>query len=184
MNSFDQVLKVDIPYRMYAVHSLPMSLRIISRYNTDEIMDIVVSKVLVAVGNLNNFTNPTIESGVIHGRALLEFLGLGESSGKLVKRKEGRSSDIRIEKFDLPQVTPQEAVELCKEKYPSINESAFVTLIQLANKGIAHTTSSLVIPKDQASQLATAAECIIFLVQNCVYSKLGLEQIEFKFAKL
>jgi hypothetical protein len=184
MNNLDQVLKIDIPYRMHAVHSLPVALRIVKRYNTDEIMDIVVSEMSIIVGNLNTYTNPAIESGVIHGRALLEFMGLGESSGKLVSCKNRRPSDIGIESFNLQKILPSEAVELCKIIHPNINEGAFVTLIQLANKGIAHTTSSLVIPEDQAAKLTAAAECIIFLVQNCFYCKLGLQQIEFNFAKL
>ncbi|MEJ2795534.1 hypothetical protein WAE56_19195 [Iodobacter sp. LRB] len=184
MEKINQVLEYDIPYRMHAVHSLPASLRIIGRYNTDEIMDIVISNMSILVGNLNNYTNPSIESGVIHGRALLEFLGLGEHSGRLVCSKKRRPSDIGIESFGLQKVTPEAALELCSAKFSGVNEDAFVTLIHLANKGIAHTTSSLVIPKDQASQLTIAAECIIFLMQNCLYSGLGKEQIKFKFAKL
>ncbi|WP_374567306.1 hypothetical protein [Nitrosomonas sp.] len=184
MSELDQVRENDIPYRMYAVHSLPAALRLLGRYNTDQIMDIVVGNQSVVIGNLNNYINPTIESGVMHGRALLEFLGLSESSGKLVSTKNKRSGDVSIEDFKLPKVTPEEAICLCKSAYPNVNESIYATLIHLANKGIAHTTTSLVIQDDQSAQLTTASECIIFLVQNCFYSKLGLSKIEFRFAKL
>jgi hypothetical protein len=184
MSALNQVLENDIPYRMHAVYSLPVALRLLGRYNSDQIMDIVISNQSVVVGNLNNYINPTIESGVMHGRALLEFIGLSESYGNLVPTKNKRAGDVNISDFNLPKVSPEESVHLCKSAHPDISESIYVTLIHLANKGIAHTTTSLTIPPDQSAQLTTAAHCIIFLVQNCFYSKLGLNQIEFKFANL
>jgi hypothetical protein len=184
MSELDQVRESDIPYRMYAVHALPAALRLLSRYNTDQIMDIVVGNQSVLIGNLNNYINPAIESGVMHGRVLLEFLGLCESSGKLDSTKNKRPGDVSIEDFKLPKVSPEEAISLCKSSYPSVNESVYVTLIHLANKGIAHTTTSLAIQDNQSAQLTAASECIIFLVQNCFYSKLGLSNIEFRFASV
>ena len=50
-------------------------------------------------GNLNAFTNPAIEAGLVHSRALLEFLGLCDKNGTLCNIKKRRRGDVGIEHF-------------------------------------------------------------------------------------
>jgi len=67
-------------------------------------------------GHLTAFTNPAIETGLMHCRALLQFLGLCTTSdGRLGNVKKRRPGDIGIEKFSnasgpLPMVRPSEAL--------------------------------------------------------------------------
>jgi hypothetical protein len=47
-------------------------------------MEIYADGKLIADGNLNGFINPAIEAGLVHCRALLEFLGLKAAGGRIV----------------------------------------------------------------------------------------------------
>jgi hypothetical protein len=72
---------------------------------------------LAVEGNLNAFTNPAIEAGLVHCRALLKFLGLCVArDGKLGNITKRRTSDICIEHFKtskgyLAKVTPDQALD-------------------------------------------------------------------------
>ena len=57
-------------------------------------MSIHVNDKLVVEGNLNGFTNPAIEAGLMHCRALLEFLGLYAADRRLGGMKKRRGTDI------------------------------------------------------------------------------------------
>ena len=62
-------------------------------------MTLYVDGKQIMEGNLNAFTNPAIEAGLVHCRALLEFLGLCNKNGTLCKIKKRRPSDVGIEHF-------------------------------------------------------------------------------------
>jgi hypothetical protein len=88
-----------LPYRMQAVVTLNLALKFQSTLGAAP-MNIYANDKLVVEGNLNAFTNPAIEAGVMHCRALLEFLGFCMTSdGRLGNIKKRRSSDIGIENF-------------------------------------------------------------------------------------
>jgi len=105
-------------------------------------------------GNLNAFTNPHIEAGLVHCRALLEFLGLCMINARLGNVRKRRISDIGIEHFSnangpLPMVTPEEAVS----RYDGGREEAeeaLISIFQAANKDLAHITTDLVDNPKQA----------------------------------
>lgn len=80
-------------------------------------MKIYFDEKLRSTGNSNAYTNPVLESGLIHCRALLDFLGLKtdpKDSTKLISRdpRTNKKDDVVIEHFSnskgtLPHVTPQ-----------------------------------------------------------------------------
>ena len=71
----DHLLHELLPYRMQAVAILNRALSLRATWGVAR-MNIYVNDKLVVEGNLNGFTNPAIEAGLMHCRALLEFLGL------------------------------------------------------------------------------------------------------------
>ena len=73
-----ELLRKLIPYRMRAVQTLNYALRLRSCWSEVPPMTICIGGKQVLEGNLNAFTNPAIEAGLVHCRALLEFLGLCE----------------------------------------------------------------------------------------------------------
>jgi hypothetical protein len=180
----ENALVNDIPYRMIAVHSLPAALRMNYRYGTQERMEIYISNKLAAVSNANSYINPAIESGILHGRALLEFLGLCESEGKLVIRKNVRPTDIIVEDFKLDKVSLSEAVSVFAKSTRGTAEQSLLALIQCANKGIAHTTVSHVIPENQALLLTQAANAVIALVEKYLYVRLNRKSPVFHFEEI
>ncbi|WP_439399360.1 hypothetical protein ACRQ5Q_18445 [Bradyrhizobium sp. PMVTL-01] len=110
-------------------------------------MELYADGMLIADGNLSTFINPAIEAGLVHCRALLEFLGLKAKSGRIVNVKDRQRGDIGIEHFSnskgpLPKVSPDAALAL----YPGGQEDAekaLLAVFEITNKGIAHVTEDL-----------------------------------------
>ena len=98
--NLDRLLNEIIPYRMQAVDTLIMALRLAARWSHPPPLEIHVDAKLQVEGNLYAFTNPAIEVGLVHCRALLEFLGLiANKNGRIVNIDRRRSSDVGIERF-------------------------------------------------------------------------------------
>lgn len=131
----------------------------------------------VIEGKATAFTNGAIESAVLHSRALLEFLGLGEKNRTtLVERTSRRKDDVGIEQFgNLCRVSIAEALKI----YPGPGteaESALAYVMYLANKGLAHTTASFTQHHDGANLLEIALRGVPVLLINKFYVPLGLER--------
>jgi hypothetical protein len=137
---------------------------------------------LVIEGKATAFTNGAIESAIVHCRALLEFLGLrGKSQTELVEvANRAKNDDIGIEHFaGLPKVSVERAVEPYKG-HRGEAESALAYVIYLANKGLAHTTSSFT-KHDRGSQsLEIAFRGVPALVVNNFYVPLGMEPPQYE----
>jgi hypothetical protein len=77
MLSRDQYASHVIPYRMKAVAAFNLATRFVAHWNHQpKPLEIYFDGKLSIRGLSTAFTNPTIEAGIIHCRALLEFLGL------------------------------------------------------------------------------------------------------------
>jgi hypothetical protein len=99
----DRVLHEVIPYRMLAVSTLSLATNLQGASDKPQAMAIYVDGKLRIEGNLFAFTNPAIEAGLVHCRALLEFLGLTTNpAGRIVNVKKRRPTDIGIEIFQTP----------------------------------------------------------------------------------
>ena len=146
-------------------------------------MKIYFDEKLRITGNSNAFTNPVLEAGLIHCRALLDFLGLKADptdSTKLICRypKKTKKDDVVIEHFSnsngpLPMVTPQEAISRYKGAQ-SEAEAALAGILHTANKGLAHITSGLVLSATDMFHLEIASRGVRALVVSHFYTPLGL----------
>jgi hypothetical protein len=88
----DRLLNEIIPYRMQAVDTLILATRLATTWPRPPPLEIYVDGKLQVEGNLYAFTNPAIEVGLVHCRALLEFLGLGAKKRSHLKH---RSTPVR-----------------------------------------------------------------------------------------
>jgi hypothetical protein len=136
----------------------------------------------VIVGKATAFTNSAIECGVIHARALLEFLGLAsEGESKLVQRKgPRRADDVGIEQFSgLGKVTPKNAAAAYQGSAAEA-EAALAYVSYLANKGLAHGTHSFQVHPGGADLLEIGLYGVPALVIRYFYFPLGLPKPEYE----
>jgi ribosomal protein S18 acetylase RimI-like enzyme len=88
-----------LPYRMYAVATLHRALQLRAKWSDAPSMTIFVDGKLEIEGNFDGFANPAIEAGLVHCRALLEFLGLCDKNAVLSNIERRRRGDVGIEHF-------------------------------------------------------------------------------------
>ena len=174
-----------LPYRMQAVDTLNLAIRLQMRWADPPPMSILINGKLSVEGNLRAFTNPAIEAGLVHCRALLEFLGLRMTShdriGNIKKRRNG---DIGIENFAnaggrLPMVTPDNALK----RYPGGRadaEDALLAVFQIMNKGIAHVTENLIDNPEHGRLIEIASRGVPSLVISYLYTPLSLPPPAYK----
>src|SRR6266567_9336444 len=72
----NELLSIVIPQRLDAIATLNLVLRLRTKWDSPKPMKIYFADRLQITGSSSAFTNPVIEAGLIHCRALLEFLGL------------------------------------------------------------------------------------------------------------
>lgn len=183
MVNLDDIVNCIVPYRLEAIDAANLAARLRSSWDTQKAMKIYFDEKLTITGNSSAYTNPVMESGLIHCRALLDFLGLkvsSKDSTKLVCRdpRKNRNDDVAIEHFKnsngpLALITPQEAVALYQGKH-SEAETALAGVIHTVNKGLAHTSSGLVLSATDISNLEIASRGVRALIEIHFYKPLGL----------
>jgi hypothetical protein len=169
---------------MNAVAVLNRALELRSQWAAAPPMTIHADGKLVVEGNLNAFTNPAIEAGAIHCRALLEFLGLGEKDGHLVNRTKRRPGDIGIEHFEnangpLAMLDPEVALS----RYDGGREEAekaILSVLHLANKGLAHITQDLTDHPERGRWLEIVSRGVPSLMVSYLYTPLRLPAPNYK----
>lgn len=170
---------------MHAVEIFRFALRLRSECAEAPPMEIYVGNKLVVEGNLNAFTNPAIEAGVIHSRALLEFLGLCCCNNKLCNiRKRRKDGDIGIEHFRdkngfLAMVSPDEAISRYQGERIEA-EKALLNIFRVANKGLAHITQDFIDHPESGNLLEIASRGIPSLVISHLFTPLGLPAPKYK----
>lgn len=130
----------------------------------------------VIEGKATAFTNAAIEAAIIHCRALLEFLGLGGKSQTQLKEIATRmkSDDATVEQFEgLSKVSIKKAAESYKGSADQA-EASLAYVIYLANKGLAHTTTSFTRHDDGSTLLESAFRGVPALVVNNFYKGLKI----------
>lgn len=180
----DEILNRLIPYRMHAVETLNYALRLRSSWVDAPPMTMHVNGEQVMEGNLNAFTNPAIEAGLMHCRALLEFLGLNDWKGKLGKRQGRQPGDVGIERFSnahgpLSMVDPEQALS----KYGGSRdeaETALLAIFHITNKGLAHITTDLRKHPEEGDLIEIASRGVPSLVVSYLYTPLGLPAPNYK----
>lgn len=180
----DRVLNESLPYRMQAVATLNLALNLSAALSAAP-MKLYAGDKLVVEGTLHGFTNPAIEAGMMHCRALLEFLGLCNDNGRLGNiNRPRRSTDVGIEHFStsagpLEKVTPAKVLRL----YPGPSEeaeNALLAVFQLTNKGLAHVTEDLSENPEHGVLVEIASRGIPKLMVSYLYTPLGLPAPEYK----
>jgi hypothetical protein len=185
--NLDRVRDEIIPRRMNAVDALNLATRYQGQWpdHPPPPLEIHIDGKLQVEGNLYTFTNPAIEIGLVHCRALLEFLGLtANKSDRIVNIKGRRPSDIGIEHFSnasgrLSKVDPESALG----RYPGGKveaENALLAVFQITNKGIAHITEDLLENPDHGRLIAFAGLGVPSLVVSYLYTPLGLAAPDYK----
>lgn len=180
----DQLLHTILPYRMHAVSIFNYALRLRTKWTDAPSMTIHVDGKQIMEGNLNAFTNPAIEAGLVHCRALLEFLGLCDRKGILSNIRDRRNGDIGIESFSntsgpLLMVTPDAALQKYKGERNDA-EKALLAVFHIANKGLAHTTQDLTDHPEHGELLEIASRGIPSLVVSYLYTPLGIAAPDYK----
>lgn len=171
-----------IPYRLKSVEIMNLAIRLVSSWDDSPEMEIYFDGRLQLEGKSTGFTNAAIEAGVLHSRALLDFLGLKlkpRKTDRLIERQKKRwANDIVIEDFGLSRVSVEDAVS----KYPGEPdeaEASLATPIALSNSFVAHNSS--IIPRDpeQWRLLEIGSRGIPALVISYFYTRKGLVAPDF-----
>lgn len=180
----DHLLNELLPYRMQAVETLNLALNLNISFG-EAPMTLYAGEKLVVEGTLYGFTNPCIEAGIMHCRALLEFLGLCVKDGGLGNIMKRRSTDIGIEDFktssgaSLKKVTPADVAR----RYPGPSgeaENALLAVFQVTNKGLAHVTEDLNDSPEHARLIEIASRGIPVLMLGCFYKPAGFPAPNYK----
>jgi hypothetical protein len=184
MTDRDRVLR-ELPYRMEAIDTLNLALNLSATWGAAP-MTLYAGNKLVVEGNLHGFTNPAIETGIMHCRALLEFCGLCDASGKLGNiTRPRRKTDIGIEQFNTPAGTPLKMVtpDDAASRYPGPSDeakNALLAVFQVANKELAHVTEDLRSSPEHARLIKIASLGIPVLMVGCFYKPMGLPAPAYK----
>jgi len=165
-----------LEYRLSAVTIGHLALRYAMAWDTPPSLEIYFDGRQVIEGKATAFTNAAIESAIMHSRALLEFLGLGSKTQiQLCECSSRRDDDLCIERFTgLSKISVQQVVNA----YPGPSaeaEAALAYVVYLANKGLAHTTTSFSRHDEGAKLLEIAFRGIPVLVVNAFYVPLGIQ---------
>jgi len=178
------LLERHIPYRLQAVGALSLAWDWWSTWEKPKEAQVFFDGSLAMIGTSNAIINPMMESGFVHARALLEFLGLCSRKGKLANIQRRRPDDIGVEHFSangkpLLRVTPTVAIGMYQGP-PEDAERAFLAVFHLANKGFAHFSADLTQGRWSKANVAVACRGIPILVINSLYVPLGLPAPEYE----
>ena len=182
MHTLKEYLDIVIPYRMKAIDTFRVALSYELAWEAPKKLQMYFDEKLSVEGLSTAWTNPVIESGIMHCRACLEFLGLKEdpkNSLKLKTRNGKRDDDFGIEDWGFSCLSVEEAVTPYEGPKDEA-ERALACVIHCANKGIAHATSGLLVVNDDRNLYEIAARGIPTLIINHLYVPLGIEPPDYK----
>lgn len=168
-----------LAHRMQSVAVLNWALDLTSNLREEPPIAVYIDGKLMIEGNLNAITNPILEVGLVHCRALLEFLGLCDSNGSLGQiKKRHKKTDVGIEHFHnaagpLTKVEPEVALSRY-EGDRSEAEKALVSVLHVTNKGLAHNTMDLIESAEGAKFIEIASRGVPALMVSYFYTPLGL----------
>lgn len=178
MFTLDELLNKWIPYRLEAIETLCWAWSLSESMSSSRIQVLVDGKCRLN-GNVAAITNPMIEVGFIHARALLEFLGLTATrEGKLSVISERRPGDIAVENFSTSNVILSKASpESVAAAYAGPREEAeesLVAIFQMSNRWLAHITDGVLSKEWNDMHVDIALRGVPMLIRNHLYAPLGL----------
>lgn len=168
-----------LEYRMRAVAIGHLALTKSLAWDQVPTIEILFDGELIIEGEATAFTNGAIEAAIVHSRALLEFLGLvGKSQTQLkelLQPNRRQKDDAGIEQFKgLVKLSIQNAVQSYPGT-PAEAEASLAYVIYLANKGIAHTTSTFTKHDQGSALLEIAFRGVPTLIINNFYIPLDID---------
>lgn len=175
-------LEALLKYRMRAVAIGHLALRYSMSWEQCPSMAVYFDEKQVIEGTATGFTNAAIEAAIVHCRALLEFAGLAAGPTATSLREVSlprRTDDHGIEQFSGLPISIAEAVAYYPGS-PAEAESALAYVIYLANKGLAHTTTSFTKHDDGTRLLEIAFRGVPELICNRFYIARGVEPPDYK----
>lgn len=175
----DRLLHEILPYRMMSVSTMHRAIYWHAVWPHPTPMQIYADGKVIADGNLNAFINPAIEAGLVHCRALLEFLGLAMRSGRLANVRRRKPTDFGIEHFGLSKVSPN-VVLAHYDGGEEDAEKALLSVFEITNKGIAHVTEDLKDNLDHGRLVEIASRGVPSLIISHLYTPLGLPPPDYK----
>lgn len=189
MDKLEEHVSKLIPYRMRSVGTLTMALNYKIKFAKRAVpMKVYFDNELSIEGNSNLFINAALEAGLIHSRALLDFMGLRinpNTPTRLKRRKKSQHpDDVVIENFvykgsPLPRVSVRDVVE----KYSALTaevENHLALLISTTNKRLVHSTTIGIEDPVQLQKLAIASEIVPLIVIEYFYKRLGLRAPKYR----
>ena len=181
MNSEDYLTRL-LPHRLDALAIAVLMLEFRLKWEEPKPMQIFVDGQLQFEGTTTLFTNPTLEVGVLHARALLEFIGLKVNAGQLVQLDpySRQRDDAAIERLAshagaLPLVTTTDAGAIHPID-PEAAKQALARLIVSAHKGLAHSSATYFSNPMDVREILLALRLTQQLVEKHVYAPLGRQR--------
>lgn len=176
-----------LPYRMQSVSVLNYALRCVMKWDKPKSLVIKFDGIKCVEGLSTAFTNAAIEAGIMHCRAILEFLGLlvdSTNHAKLMIRQKRKHDDLLIEDFTGPKgrlskITIDEALSPYKGDRDEA-EKALARVIHVANKALAHQTTGPFEDLEDLKLLEIASRGVPSLVINYFYTRMGLKAPDYK----
>lgn len=181
----DFLLERVVPHRLHSLYALTIAIDLIAKKSPDDAgaFTLSINGNGAVQGGAAALTNAWLEAGIVHGRALLEFLGLGERNGKLTERGVPRQpTDWRIADFGLPPVTRAQAIEAYTGR-PDEAEESLVGIMVFANRAIAHITDLVDPERFGTHHLEIASRGIYALIIRHLYKPLNLPEPPFGFPR-
>lgn len=175
--SLEEVVSSWLPRRIHAVNNAAWAMGIQSKTSGAEELRMSIDDTLHFTCYAGNFILPIIEIGLVHARALLEFIGLKAKDGKLHQVKNRLQSDIAIEHYEangqrLSMVSPAEICEFINMPAPVV-EWSLVWIIEETNKSLAHITTGEILTMAMGGQIWCALEELSRVMKVYFYDKLG-----------
>lgn len=176
----DQKMMRLLDHRMQSVATLRWAFDLRSSWTEAPSIAVYIDGKLTVEGNLDAITNPMLEVGLVHCRALLEFLGLCDSKGSIRQIKKRHKTDVGVEHFHnaagpLKKVEPEVALSRY-EGGRTEAEKALVAILHVTNKGIAHNTMDLIEGPEGARLIEIASRGVPALMVSYFYTPLGLQR--------
>ena len=167
---------------MKAIDILRIALGYHATFESPKRMEMYFDGKLCVQGHSTAWTNPAIESGIMHCRACLEFLGLKvdpKNPNALKSRTKKLEDDIGIEDYDLPVIKVEDALRPYQGPTDEA-ERALAKVILIANKGIAHTTLFRMVDPEDLNLIEIASRGVPTLIANHLYIALGQTVPDYK----
>jgi hypothetical protein len=181
MDSDDYLSRI-LPHRLDALAIAELLLKFRLKWREPKPMQIYVDGRLQFEGRTTMFTNPALEVGVLHARALLEFLGLKVFEGALVQATSSsrRRDDAAVELMNGPsgplQTVTLEQAGAIHPTDPIAARNALAKIIVAGHKGLAHSSATYFAAPAEAEDILLALNITQQLVEKYVYLPLGRQR--------